>query len=273
MPDPGVRFRDGRPWLTTRASRRSRGCGRYTTERQPSQVPAQHPQPAPCARSGPAGASTRAAVRCGCRRGPGWPASTVRRVLRQHGLNRPAVIDRPAASARDLSSDQNLETLLDAGCADAAGRIGGLRCLALTGDGDGFGEAVPSAVMGRRRAGGCGGGVGLRPVLGRGLLRRKRGRRPGGYRMPWRELPPSETPARRSEDFDIAGSPSIVAALAHKRACRADPTGHPRQHPPGHGTLEGPMNGMTESAVINRRVKKLANTPLDLGQPRVDLGW
>ena len=33
------------------------------------------------------------------------------------------------------------------------------------------------------------------------------------------------------------------------------------------------MDGMTESAVINGRVKKLANTPLDLGQPRVDLGW
>ena len=34
--------------------------GRYTTERQPSQVPAQHPQPAPCAR--------RCLGCCGCRR-------------------------------------------------------------------------------------------------------------------------------------------------------------------------------------------------------------
>ena len=50
VPDPGVRFRDSQPWLTTRARRRNRDCGRYTTERQPSQVPAQHPQPAPCAR-------------------------------------------------------------------------------------------------------------------------------------------------------------------------------------------------------------------------------
>ena len=33
------------------------------------------------------------------------------------------------------------------------------------------------------------------------------------------------------------------------------------------------MDYMIESAVINRRVKKLANTPLDLGRTRVDLGW
>ena len=129
----------------------------------------------------------------------------------------------------------------------------------------------------------------------------------GGSRGLGRTLVP--TLARRSEDLTslvlsvswrplLTGVPAVLA-----------PTGHSRQHPPGHGTLEGPMDYMTESAVaafypespsgdcsdqttvagsapwwavvhgafcdrrvINRRVKKLANTPLDSGQPRVDLG-
>lgn len=64
----------------------------------------------------------------------------------------PSGCDRPPGRVdEDPPSDQNSEMLLDAGCADAAaGRVGGLERLAFTGDGDGSGEAVLSAVMRRR---------------------------------------------------------------------------------------------------------------------------
>ena len=150
VPDPGVRFRDSRPWLTTRACRRNRDCGRYTTERQPSQVPAQHPQPAPCAR--------HCSGCWGCRRSCPLSAVACRWCIggvflldgsheageRICGLGRSARRRCVWVSARTGAT------------ASTAGRVLGRHGL----NGDSSGGAALAAASGRRRVGGCGGGVG-----------------------------------------------------------------------------------------------------------------